>query len=1287
MQALTNDAAQAFAAAKESCKDGALPTGVMKISINVLKVLRFTPHLMDSRSQATFTGRENVLGGKSAQACVLEQLKQQAGGAGKFELWVWFRGWTVPCVKVHMWHLFLDNVMDKDHQYLQDGYSSTRFDNLHTMWSSLGTDTDAESDEESATTVKPKAEWLTMLDILVKQTGLAMVADSLTRSAIEKVCDHETGNTVSSKPAAERTKLYSSTLHKVRDVVLAAFKVESEDPAIGCVTPHTVQMAKESDNFRGKENCTANLKNVLREQRAEVVETPSKDGSEQTSTAHLGASGKKSTCRVGEAHATTDCGQQFSLEFVESVSTVRDALDSFDGVQEQHQDLASQVETNAGEVKQHISCVAELTEEVETAQTAAEEAKRTASEEPTQTEKDILAGVEEVVQATQDRLVAEKEELKRGQDTATALQQQQAEVAKAVEDAREKKELALSQHADVVRVAPVAPGQLQLQKHKATAFAHHVVAFASVNEPTADNCVTGLDMQQPLTAQQVAQIESMQLKQSRVDITGASGEEEERFALFCSGRVMQLPVAKIKPVEGTACQEEDWLKSISQMHRTQRPVDAGDTLACNNPKFSIIVVSAVLLARDFQKHTLKEFEGTEGLGNKDAVEAETQRRCDAVKQAFKGMLDCLSSNGRILVHIDPTLSDPMHCQEQRIAAATSSLECYSGNFLFCCDPKEAMHYGTECIRKPRGCLNGKTPNVGKCCADQPIINSMENHARIVVVGHKTAKWNTKLQPQENTSPQGEHGSTRVSWHHQLRVTEPVTAKEVKASFGYGDNKFTGLAAYQWAVVLNDAAVWEHLEQGAPSTADNRPALWLVGEVNGNVVQAAISVLPEEFGVQCHVADTYWYDVQTRIERYLGTRQTTAILAEIVRLGHAPLHYSDWYPPVNLHGETNKTTINRKKDQSQRVWTNDELRPSKAAVQYNAESAGKSWKPIKVLWARFVVEDEENEGAVSKEPAKCSGPPASGENYVCKYTNEEEWVRAEYLVLDAEERGTHRHRTKCCRYYWASHSVMRAKHSKMLNEFLGSVDNHKTQPDLSLHQRVDESKLEELQDAATKEILRGDSRGAKWATQNVVSYNNLFCSPNLEATLRVLGTELAARYAARQGSGHAVTSSWRWAIMKSTADANRNTDEGSSPLEGNYVCWTAADWQTEPWPQTWLTTDGKDYDQMKNYFETIPQQYRKEMESRARQVRLLHNVQCVVLWAASVATLKPLLLLLQSWVSVLVWRCRCWRSWERVLSGLALILDWITRMRMVTERRQPCLPWVRQLALTLASRDL
>ena len=47
--------------------------------------------------------------------------------------------------------------------------------------------------------------------------------------------------------------------------------------------------------------------------------------------------------------------------------------------------------------------------------------------------------------------------------------------------------------------------------------------------------------------------------------------------------------------------------------------------------------------------------------------------------------------------------------------------------------------------------------------------------------------------------------------------------------------FTGLAAYQWAVVLYDAAVWEHLEHEPMLAERDRPALWLVGEDSGNVV--------------------------------------------------------------------------------------------------------------------------------------------------------------------------------------------------------------------------------------------------------------------------------------------------------------------------------------------------------------------------------------------------------------------------------------------------------------------
>ena len=134
--------------------------------------------------------------------------------------------------------------------------------------------------------------------------------------------------------------------------------------------------------------------------------------------------------------------------------------------------------------------------------------------------------------------------------------------------------------------------------------------------------------------------------------------------------------------------------------------------------------------------------------------------------------------------------------------------------------------------------------------------------------------------------------------------------------------------------------------------------------------------------------------------------------------------------------------------------------------------------------------------------------------VQNYINEEKWKPAEYLVLDTSEGGSHRHRTKCCRYYWATHAVMRARQSNRLNEFLETVTDAVG--------KIDESKLEALQSAATKEILRGEgARGALWATQHVVPYSDLFCTPKLEIQLRTLGAELARLYHVRLESKHTV----------------------------------------------------------------------------------------------------------------------------------------------------------------------
>ena len=112
--------------------------------MNVLNLLKHTPHLMGLSSKTKFTGMEDVLGGQSAQVCALDQLHVQASIAGKYDLWRWFSEWTNPCVKVHMWHLVLEKVMQPNRKAYKDGfgYSSDRMKKLHTLWSSLGTDED-----------------------------------------------------------------------------------------------------------------------------------------------------------------------------------------------------------------------------------------------------------------------------------------------------------------------------------------------------------------------------------------------------------------------------------------------------------------------------------------------------------------------------------------------------------------------------------------------------------------------------------------------------------------------------------------------------------------------------------------------------------------------------------------------------------------------------------------------------------------------------------------------------------------------------------------------------------------------------------------------------------------------------------------------------------------------------------------------------------------------------------------------------------------------------------------
>ena len=384
------------------------------------------------------------------------------------------------------------------------------------------------------------------------------------------------------------------------------------------------------------------------------------------------------------------------------------------------------------------------------------------------------------VEAKEAELVAKEAELAQEQSVlgkieqaAADLKQKQGMVEHARVNAEAEKQLALKQRASVVRDTPE---QLQLQQRRAVAFAHHVSAFASTEQPTVGSYVTSLDMRRPLAKDQLKETVTKELEMSsRSDaVEGVA----QRFALFCSGRLMLLPVAQEK-------QQESWLHSIGQMQSMQEAVNASKPIACNKPKYSIIVVSAALLARDFQGCTLQECMSESATDG--AMETEVQRKRTAVQQAFQGMLGCLAANGRILVHMDPTLDDPMERQERRIAEATSALACYSGQLLFSCRPDEAMHYAIECIRSGTGHKSRQSQS----CVDQRITSSMENHARIVAVGHKDAIWKTKLQPCECTSPQGEHGSTRVSWQEQLRATDPVDAKEVLASLQTrGDNVFS-----------------------------------------------------------------------------------------------------------------------------------------------------------------------------------------------------------------------------------------------------------------------------------------------------------------------------------------------------------------------------------------------------------------------------------------------------------------------------------------------------------------
>jgi hypothetical protein len=384
---------------------------------------------------------------------------------------------------------------------------------------------------------------------------------------------------------------------------------------------------------------------------------------------------------------------------------------------------------------------------------------------------------------------------------------------------------------------------------------------------------------------------------------------------------------------------------------------------------------------------------------------------------------------------------------------------------------------------------------------------------------------------------------------------------------------------------------------------------LVGEGSGNVVQAAMSVLPEEFDVHCHVPNKHWFHVQDRFSKYVEHRQSADVVDAVVRLGNPPAHFCAWLPPINLQEERTETVNKRSKDSQQlandkaaQQWLNDHAEPSGEPAEYDEECGLGSFTPKKLLWARF---SNSYEGATEEEELDRQGlVNASGAE---GYPNEVMWEPAEYLVLDTSERGSHRHRTKCCRYYWATHAVMRVRHSALLNDFLETVTDKSG--------NIDESKLEALQTAATKEILRGEgARGALWATHHVVPHNNLFCTPKLERQLRDLGAELVRLRDARISAGHSVKSKCRWAIQ--------GPDD---------VHWTADDWSNQDWPVGWLMSnegrlhqegqsEGDADEVVKNnqvehqyLYDNAIEEYRKRMQMRARQVRLLHIVQIVVGW--------------------------------------------------------------------------
>ena len=126
VQALTKDADLVFAAAQQDMGhagiEDVLKTSTMRITMNVQNLLKHTPHLMDLSSKTKFDGMEDVLGGKSAQSWALDQLCLQASTAGKHDLWRWFSEWTCPCVKVHIWHLVLERVMQPDRKACKDGF-------------------------------------------------------------------------------------------------------------------------------------------------------------------------------------------------------------------------------------------------------------------------------------------------------------------------------------------------------------------------------------------------------------------------------------------------------------------------------------------------------------------------------------------------------------------------------------------------------------------------------------------------------------------------------------------------------------------------------------------------------------------------------------------------------------------------------------------------------------------------------------------------------------------------------------------------------------------------------------------------------------------------------------------------------------------------------------------------------------------------------------------------------------------------------------------------------------